>query len=56
MREHARYDDEHPLEALEIIKLYANTHELQDKVRQAAKRSLEYLFMALVACYTNFSD
>lgn len=51
---HARYDDRHPEEALEIIKAFAGTEEEQEKVRQAAKRSLEYYAMSLEACYDIF--
>jgi pyrroloquinoline quinone (PQQ) biosynthesis protein C len=48
---HANYDDKHPVEALEIIKKYATTKEEQEKVKQAAKRALEYYGIALDACY-----
>jgi len=51
MEAHATYDDEHPIEALEIIKRYATTKNQQHKVEYAAKRSLEYLLLALDACY-----
>jgi pyrroloquinoline quinone (PQQ) biosynthesis protein C len=51
MEAHATYDDEHPIEALEIIKRYATTKDQQHKVEFAAKRSLEYLLLALDACY-----
>jgi pyrroloquinoline quinone (PQQ) biosynthesis protein C len=51
MDAHAAYDDEHPIEALEIIKRYATTRDLQQKVGCAATRSLEYLLLALDACY-----
>jgi pyrroloquinoline quinone (PQQ) biosynthesis protein C len=54
MKAHAHYDDLHPVEALEIIKLYATTNDLQEKVKFATRRSLEYLLMALEACYTHF--
>lgn len=54
--EHASYDDLHPLEALEIIKLYATTKSLQDRVMFATRRSLEYLLMAAEACYTHFKS
>jgi pyrroloquinoline quinone (PQQ) biosynthesis protein C len=52
---HATYDDKHPDEALEIIKAYASTNEEQEKVRQAAKRALEYYALALDACYEHFN-
>jgi pyrroloquinoline quinone (PQQ) biosynthesis protein C len=48
---HATYDDRHPVEALEIINAYATTKEEQKRVRQAAKRALEYYDLALDACY-----
>jgi pyrroloquinoline quinone (PQQ) biosynthesis protein C len=51
---HANYDDHHPVEALEIIKAYATTKQEQEKVKQAAKRSLEYYALALDACYEVF--
>lgn len=51
---HASYDDKHPYEALEIIKAYAVTREEQQKVKQAAKRSLEYYSLALDTCYKIF--
>jgi pyrroloquinoline quinone (PQQ) biosynthesis protein C len=46
MREHARYDEEHPKIALEIIKQYATTERLQKRVMLAAKRSLQLLNLA----------
>jgi pyrroloquinoline quinone (PQQ) biosynthesis protein C len=51
MEAHATYDDEHPIEALEIIKRYAKTKDQQHKVEYAAQRSLEYLLLALDACF-----
>ena len=54
MEEHARYDDLHPAQALEIMKLYTTTKELEEKVTFATRRSLEYLLMALETCYTHF--
>ena len=55
MEAHARYDDLHPLEALEIIKHHATSNEMQQSVRHAAQRSLEYLFRVFEACYTMYS-
>jgi len=55
MEAHAHYDDLHPTEALEIMKCQATTPELQRRVRHAAQRSLEYLNLALDACYTAYS-
>ncbi len=54
MEAHAKYDDLHPLQALEIMKLYATTRDLQEKVMLATQRSLEYLLMALETCYIHF--
>lgn len=51
MEVHAKYDDLHPFEALEIIKRHATSQEMQQRVQHAAQRSLEYLFIALEACY-----
>jgi pyrroloquinoline quinone (PQQ) biosynthesis protein C len=55
MEAHAHYDDLHPTEALEIIKCQATTPELQRRVTHAAQRSLEYLSLALEACYFAYS-
>ena len=55
MEAHAHYDDLHPTEALEIIKCQATTPELQRRVIHAAQRSLEYLSLALDACYLAYS-
>lgn len=54
MEAHAKYDDLHPQQALEIIKLYATTKELQNKVTFVTRRSLEYMLMAFETCYTQF--
>src|SRR5712691_2327688 len=51
MEAHGRYDDLHPLQALEVMKTYAITKELQEKVIFATQRSFEYFLMALEACY-----
>jgi pyrroloquinoline quinone (PQQ) biosynthesis protein C len=56
MEAHAKYDDLHPIYALEIIKRYAQTAEVQEKVKSAARRSLEFLLMALETCYTHFEQ
>jgi pyrroloquinoline quinone (PQQ) biosynthesis protein C len=55
MEAHARYDDLHPAEALEIMKQHAITPDLQYRVKQAARRSLEYLKLALDACYHKYA-
>jgi len=51
MEAHSRYDDLHPKEALEVMKMYATTKELQEKTVFATQRSFEYFLMALAACY-----
>jgi pyrroloquinoline quinone (PQQ) biosynthesis protein C len=56
MEAHATYDDLHPYQALEIMKVHAPTVELQQKVTHAAQRSLEYLFLALEACYASYDS
>ena len=50
MQNHARYDELHPIQALQVMKLYT-TKDLEEKVIFASRRSLEYLLMALDACY-----
>jgi pyrroloquinoline quinone (PQQ) biosynthesis protein C len=56
MRSHARYDDEHPKIALEVIKRYATTERLQHKVMLAAKRSLQLLDLAMNTAYRAYSE
>ncbi len=51
---HAAYDDRHPDEALELIKKFAKTNEAQEKVAQAARRSMEYYALAADAVYDLF--
>ncbi len=55
MKNHARYDEAHPLEALEIIIRSTDSGCHKDKVIHAAKRSMEYFYIALDACYRKFS-
>jgi pyrroloquinoline quinone (PQQ) biosynthesis protein C len=55
MREHARYDDEHPKIALEIVKRYAITERTQTRAMLAAKRSLQLLHLALDTSYRAYS-
>ena len=55
MEAHAKYDDLHPYEALEIVKRHATSHEMQLRVKHAAQRSMEYLFIALEACYLAYA-
>lgn len=54
-REHAQYDDDHPIIALEIVKTYATTERLQNKVMIAAKRSVQLLHNALTTSYQAYS-
>ncbi len=55
MKNHARYDEAHPLEALEIIIRTTDSEHLKHKILCAAKRSMEYFHIALDACYRKFS-
>src|SRR5262249_14231669 len=55
MREHVRYDDEHPKIALEVVKRYAVTERMQSRVMLAAKRSLQLLHLALDTSYRAYS-
>ena len=54
-REHAHYDDEHPVIALEIVKKYAISEKLQTKVMLAAKRSVQLLHNALMTSFKAYS-
>jgi pyrroloquinoline quinone (PQQ) biosynthesis protein C len=54
-REHAVYDDQHPVIALEIVKKYAVTEKLQSKVMIASKRSVQLLHHALMTSYQAYS-
>lgn len=54
MNNHARYDQIHMAEALEIITRVTQTDEIKNRVGNAAKRSLDYLLMALEACYQKY--
>lgn len=47
-RNHAKYDDDHPRIALEIVARYANTERSRMKVMAAARRSLQLLNLALL--------
>jgi pyrroloquinoline quinone (PQQ) biosynthesis protein C len=51
LQAHATYDDEHPYEAMELIKLCAVTEEERRKTFVATKRGLEYYLLALDDCY-----
>src|SRR5258708_39784087 len=47
-RNHAKYDDDHPRIALEILARYARTERERRKVMNAARRSLQLLNLALL--------
>jgi pyrroloquinoline quinone (PQQ) biosynthesis protein C len=49
--EHAEYDDAHPREALELIKLTATTPEDQEKAEAATRTSLQLFRRAFDACH-----
>lgn len=52
LRAHAHYDDLHPVEAMELIKLLCGENiELRDKAFNAVKNGLAYYEMALDECY-----
>lgn len=51
LRAHAKYDDLHPIEALELVKLSAHPHE-QAEVASSVLRSLELFARGLEACHT----
>ncbi len=55
MKEHARYDDEHPKVALEIVKRYAVADRMQTRVMLATSRSLQLLNQALLTSYRAYS-
>lgn len=44
---HAQYDDIHPIEALEVVKIFCPGEAAMDRAAQAAVRSLDYYAMAL---------
>jgi pyrroloquinoline quinone (PQQ) biosynthesis protein C len=44
---HAEYDDKHPAEALEVVKIFAEDEPSMMRAAAAAARSLEYYKMAL---------
>ena len=51
LEEHAKYDDEHPIQALEIIKDCVRRGESAPSVTEAAKMSLVLMKDAMVAAY-----
>lgn len=52
LEEHAKYDDEHPVQALEIVKSCVRGGESPDAVTEAALRSLTLMREAMVAAYS----
>ncbi|HEX4600128.1 MAG TPA: iron-containing redox enzyme family protein [Gemmatimonadales bacterium] len=51
LEEHAKYDDEHPIHALEIIKNCVARGETPRAVTEAASHSLALMKDAMVVCY-----
>ena len=51
LEEHAKYDDEHPIQALEIIKGCVKRGECARTVTESAKKSLLLMKDAMVAAY-----
>jgi pyrroloquinoline quinone (PQQ) biosynthesis protein C len=51
LEEHAKYDDEHPIHALEIIKTCVAKGEEPEEVTDASVQSLTLMREAMVACY-----
>jgi pyrroloquinoline quinone (PQQ) biosynthesis protein C len=52
LKAHAKYDDHHPDEALEIVKCFATNQEEQARVIRAAKNGMAYYAMAAEAGYS----
>jgi pyrroloquinoline quinone (PQQ) biosynthesis protein C len=55
MRQHAQYDDDHPKIAMEVVKRYATTERMRQRVMLASKRSLQLLNLAFVTAYRAYS-
>ncbi len=55
-RNHAKYDDDHPRVALEVVTRYAKTERERMKVMAAARRSLQLLNQALLTPSRAYSD
>jgi pyrroloquinoline quinone (PQQ) biosynthesis protein C len=51
LEEHAKYDDEHPIHALEIIKNCVKRGEAPQSVTESALKSLDLMKAAMVASY-----
>ena len=54
-RNHAKYDDDHPRIALEVVARYAQTDRLRTKVMVAARRSLQLMNLALLTASREYS-
>jgi pyrroloquinoline quinone (PQQ) biosynthesis protein C len=54
-RNHAKYDDDHPRIALQVVGRYATSERLRMKVMAAARRSLQLLNLALLSAARAFS-
>jgi len=54
-RNHAKYDDEHPRIALEVVTRYAHTDRSRMRVMSAARRSLQLLNLALLSAARAYS-
>ena len=54
-RNHAKYDDDHPRIALEIVARYARTERERMKVMNAARRSVQLLNLALLTASRAYS-
>jgi pyrroloquinoline quinone (PQQ) biosynthesis protein C len=54
-RNHAKYDDDHPRIALQIVARYARTERAQMKVMTAARRSVQLLNLALLTSSRAYS-
>lgn len=50
LRAHAAYDDMHPYEAMELVRLICQTPEQQEKALQAAQQGMGYYRLALDDC------
>jgi pyrroloquinoline quinone (PQQ) biosynthesis protein C len=51
LEEHAKYDDEHPIHALEIIKACVASGEAHNEVATASAKSLTLMREAMLASY-----
>ncbi|HEX4151781.1 MAG TPA: iron-containing redox enzyme family protein [Steroidobacteraceae bacterium] len=54
-RNHAKYDDDHPRIALEVVARYAQTDRARMKVMVAARRSLQLMNLALLTASREYS-